>query len=76
MGGLVCGSTSPATSYPSAARCRRAVCEMNSDRGIPVATSKAWMAGNQMSFTRTACLRIASGATPARRLSTSVRVSS
>ena len=55
------GSTSPATSYPSAAKCRRAVSDMNSDRGIPVATTNAWMTGNQMPLTLTACLRIASG---------------
>ena len=70
------GSTSPATSYPSAAKCRRAVLDMNSDRGIPVATSNAWMTGNQMPLTLTACLRIASGATSASRCSTSSRTSS
>ena len=74
--GVVRGSTSPATSNPSAARCRRAVWEMNSERGMPVATSKAWTAGNQVSLTLTACLRIASGATSTRRASTSSRVSS
>lgn len=52
------------------------MCEMNSDRGIPVAVSKAWMTGNQVSLTRTACLRTSSGSTSESRASTTARESS
>lgn len=73
---LACDWMAPATSYPSAARWRRAVWEMKSERGMPVADSNAWMTGNQVLSTRTACLRTVSGATPSSRVATAPRVSS